>query len=108
MCWKIKKKETKYVLVSENTIKEPYPYVFVEENGTVRELHFRERMFFETPMEPTDGSMPYIKKFYNYRNSFGIFSGYCLRTKIPSHLTIQMAPEKDPISLKNKENKSNT
>ena len=36
MCWKIKKKETKYVLVSENTIKEPYPYVFVEENGTVR------------------------------------------------------------------------
>lgn len=99
MCWKTKKKVSQYVLVSENAIKEPYPYVFVEENGSVRELHTRERSFFETPMEPTDGSMPYIKNFYNYRNRFGVFSGYCLRTKIPSHLVIQIAPEREPTSL---------
>jgi hypothetical protein len=101
MCW-IKnknKKESKYVLVSESAIKEPYPYVFIEENGSVRELHLRERRFFETPMEPTDGSAPYIKRSYQYRNSFGSFRGYCLRTRIPSHLVIQPPPEKDPTAI---------
>lgn len=100
MCWiKKKKQESKYVLVSESTVKEPYPYVFVEEDGSVRELHPRERRFFETPMAPTDGSSPYIKKSYAYRDRYGLFHGYCLRTKIPSQLKIQDAPEKDPTTI---------
>ncbi len=100
MCWiKKNKNASKYVLVSEGTIKEPYPYVFIEENGNVRELHPRERRFFEMPMEPTDGSRPYIKRSYAYRDRYGLFSGYCLRTKIPSHLMIQDAPEKDPTAI---------
>ena len=101
MCW-IKnknKKESTYVLVSESAIKEPYPYVYIEENGSVRELHLREHRFFEMPMYPTDGSRPYIKSSYNYRNRFGSFSGYCLRTRIPSHLEIQNPPENDPTAI---------
>lgn len=38
MCWakNKNKKEFKYILVSEDAIKEPYPYVFVDEDGSVR------------------------------------------------------------------------
>lgn len=100
MCWIIKKRqESKYILVPKNAKKEPYPYVFIEEDGRVRELHPRERRFFETPMSPMDGSMPYIKRSYSYRDRYGLFSGYCLRTKIPTHILIQDAPEKDPTSF---------
>ncbi len=101
MCW-IKnknKKDSKYVLVSENDIKDPYPYVFIEENGEVRELHPRERRFFEMPMYPTDGSVPHIKKSYYHRDRYGSISGCCRRSKIPSHLVIQGPPEKDPTAI---------
>lgn len=101
MCWiknKIKK-GSKYALISENDIKDPYPYVFIEENGEIRELHLRERRFFETPMYPTDGSMPYIKKSYSHRDRYGSISGYCHRSKIPSQLVIQGPPEKDPTAI---------
>jgi hypothetical protein len=48
MCWiKKNKNASKYVLVSEDTIKEPYPYVFIEENGNVRELHQRNAGFLK-------------------------------------------------------------
>lgn len=100
MCWIKNKKDTKYVLVSDNEIKDPYPYVFIEENGEVRDLHTRERRFFETPMYPTDGSMPYIKKSYYHRDRYGSISGYCRRSQIPTYLKIQGPPEKDPTIIK--------
>ena len=98
MFWNRNKKPLSFAMVSENDAKKiPYPYVYVEKDGTVRELHSSERKFLETPYHPADGSRPYIKKSFNALNSFGNLRGTCLRSKVPHQISIQAAPIEDPI-----------
>ena len=87
-----------FVIVSEEEAKSvPYPYVFVEKDGLVRELHADERKIFETPFDPADGNRPYIKDSYKQMNKRGDLGGYCLRSKIPSTTVISNAPVESPI-----------
>ncbi len=100
MFWNKNKKPLLFAVVSENDAKKiPYPYVYVEKDGTVRELHSSERKFLETPYHPADGSMPYIKKSFNALNPYGNLRGTCLRSNIPHQISIQAAPIEDPIPL---------
>jgi len=48
---------------------EPYPYIYVNADGTARELHAGERAYLETEFKGGDGAMPYIKDSYEERNN---------------------------------------
>jgi hypothetical protein len=74
----------------------PYPYVYVNENGSVRELHESERKYLEEPFDPTDGARPYVKLTFQSRTPTGSVRGFCSRTAIPAGLAIGPAPAQDP------------
>ena len=75
---------------------EPYPYVFVENDGSVRELHSEEQKYLETPFSPFDGGRPYTKEDYESRDGWKSIKGFCLRTKIPDGRGIAGAPSNNP------------
>ena len=72
---------------------EPYPYVFVENDGSVRELHSEERKYLETPFSPFDGGRPYTKEDYQSRDGWKSLKGFCPRSKIPNGMRIAGAPD---------------
>jgi len=88
---------SKFAIVPQNKAKSiPYPIVFVEDDGTVRELHQSERAYLETPFDPTDGARPYVKDSYEKKDGWGSTEGFCYRSKIPSKISIGEAPLEDP------------
>lgn len=74
----------------------PYPYIYVEADGTARELHAGERAYLETEFEGADGARPYIKGRYQQRDGWGELSGYLKRTKLPAGTSVSPAPLEDP------------
>ena len=85
------------VVVSENDARlVPYPYVCVNEDGTVRELRPTEREYLETAFHPCDGARPFVKQTYYARNGRGDIEGFCPRSAIPDRRTIADAPHDDP------------
>jgi hypothetical protein len=74
----------------------PYPYIYVNADGTARELPASERQYLETQFRPGDGAAPYIKGGYSQRNGWGDLSGYLVRSKLPRGIEIHDAPTEDP------------
>jgi hypothetical protein len=74
----------------------PYPYVYVNPDGTVRDLHPKERHYLETPFNPFDGARPYVKPSYDARDGWGDIKGFCPRSAIPEQLHVSEAPAEDP------------
>ncbi|MGC1354440.1 MAG: hypothetical protein WA851_01370 [Xanthobacteraceae bacterium] len=74
----------------------PYPYIYVNPDGTARELHANERVYLETPFKVGDGNTPYIKIDYDARDGWGEIRGYLGRSKLPQDIPIQPAPVEDP------------
>ena len=75
---------------------EPYPYVYVNADGSARELHAGERTYLETEFTGGDGAMPYIKSDYEERDGWGEITGYLLRSELPAGVAIAGAPAEDP------------
>ena len=73
-----------------------YAYVYVEVDGTARELHADERTYLETEFDGADGARPYIKSNYKQRDGWGELSGYLKRSKLPAGTLIKPAPAEDP------------
>jgi hypothetical protein len=73
-----------------------YRYIFVEDNGTAREVTSDEREFLEMDFDPFDGARPYIKTCYATLNGYGGLSGYLPRRQLPENIPI--APPKDNTS----------
>jgi hypothetical protein len=87
----------KHAVVSQSEAKSTqYPIVFVNDDGSVRELHQSERTYLETPFDPTDGSRPYVKNSHAKKDGWGSVEGFCYRSKIPSDISIGEAPLEDP------------
>jgi len=84
------------VVSPEEARQVPYPYVYVEANGSVRELHANERAYLEELFSPGDGNFPYVKHAYETKDGWGNIAGYCLRSAIPQNLKIGEAPAEDP------------
>jgi hypothetical protein len=73
-----------------------YPYIYVNADGTARELHASERAYLETEYKLGDGAMPYIKDNYEERNGWGDLSGYLKRKALPAGTAVAEAPIEDP------------
>lgn len=68
--------------------------VYVNEDGSVRELTGAEKTYVSTPFSPLDGARPYIKSRYLDRTTWGI-QGYLPRAEVPHDVAIASAPEED-------------
>jgi len=77
----------------------PYPFVFVCDDGTARELHAKEREYLETPFDPCDGGRPYIKGTYEQKNGWGKIHGFCKRDALPCNLHVSESPAEDPTHI---------
>jgi hypothetical protein len=65
-----------------------FKYVFIQEDGTVRELNHEEEVYLIERFHPADGNRPYIKYRYGQRSPRGEMSGFILRRRIPQHISI--------------------
>jgi hypothetical protein len=74
----------------------PYPYIYVNADGSARELHAGERQYLETEFHGADGGRPYIKSRYAQRDGWGEISGYLKRSKLPRGVAVAPAPADDP------------
>lgn len=74
-----------------------YPYVYINADGTARELHATERAWLETEYELGDGAAPRVKESYEDRNGWGEIKGYLERADLPAGMPVGDAPAEDPI-----------
>lgn len=65
-----------------------FEYVYVEIDGTVRELDNGEIEYLETKFEPSDGARPYIKSSYNQLTPDKKILGFLHRDKVPKNIKI--------------------
>lgn len=70
--------------------KEPgFEYVYVNEDGTVRELEEVEVEYLKTEFSPADGARPYIKSYYKELTPDRKISGFIHRNKVPKKIEIK-------------------
>ena len=84
------------IVSGEYSKAELYPYVYINEDGSARELHENEREYLETPFIGADGGRPYVKWRYKAKNGWGDLSGFLKRTKLPKRIQVGPAPVEDP------------
>ena len=71
------------------TKEEKFEYVYVENDGTVRELDNQEIEYLQTKFEPTDGARPYIKNSYDQLTPGSKkILGFLHRSKVPENVKI--------------------
>jgi hypothetical protein len=66
--------------------------VFVNEDGSVRELTEADKEYVDTEFSPFDGARPYVKSCYSDRTAFGRLQGYLPRSEVPDGVPIGPAP----------------
>ncbi|MGD0628823.1 MAG: hypothetical protein ABR987_05695 [Terracidiphilus sp.] len=76
---------------------EPYAYIYVNSDGSARELHTDEKLYLETPFQPGDGGRPYVKGSYAQKNGWGEIIGFMRRSKLPQGAQIAPAPRENPV-----------
>jgi hypothetical protein len=93
-----------YTVVGKDQARvDPYPYLYVNADGSARELHPNERNLLETPFYPADGARPYVKSNYLQKNGWGEIAGFLERSKLPRGTQILAAPEEVPFTPLTKE-----
>jgi hypothetical protein len=75
-----------------------YHYVYVEDDGSAREIAEDEREYLETEYHPNDGARPYIKLRYESLNGWGSIAGYLNRAQLPASIQISPVPSKPKTS----------
>lgn len=74
-----------------------FPYIYINADGSARELHATERAYLETEFVGGDGDAPNIKLEYEERNGWGDLNGYLAREHLPNGMLIASAPTEDPL-----------
>jgi hypothetical protein len=69
-----------------------FEYVYVNQDGSVRELSPNEREYLEKDFSPFDGARPYIKSSYESLDGWGSMSGFIPRKMVPTDIRI------DPVN----------
>ena len=71
---------------------DPALYVFVEDDGSARELTPDEQDYLATEFIPGDGGRPYIKGYYRQRTPDGHLRGFLARSDLPRRIVVRPAP----------------
>lgn len=74
--------------VAQDAIQNKFEYVYVNQDGTARELSSDEREYLSKQFHPTDSGRPYIKSSYTSQDGWGSQSGFLLRRKLPPSITV--------------------
>jgi hypothetical protein len=77
------------VVSAEESKAVPYPYVYVEDDGGVRELYVDERKYLETKFLGADGARPYTKNSYLKKNGWGKLRGFLKRSEVPVGVRVE-------------------
>lgn len=71
-------------------------YVWVDDDGSARELSIDEAEYLATEFLPFDGGRPYIKDSYKTRTPDGRLRGFLERRALPLGVTVRpFDPERD-------------
>lgn len=70
-----------------------FKYVYVNDDGSARELDEDERVYLSTEFHGGDGNRPYIKSKYSSLTPDGKLRGYLWRRQLPKRIGIEPAPE---------------
>jgi hypothetical protein len=81
---------------SRRTKEEGFDYVYVNGDGSARELTEDEKEYLNTRFEGSDGNRPSVKFRYESLTPDGRIIGYLLRRQLPAVIKISPAPEVDP------------
>ena len=65
-----------------------FEFVFVNDDGSARELDDDEIEYLSTDFHPADGGRPYIKLDYEDRTPDGMLHGYLRRRQLPVRVSI--------------------
>jgi hypothetical protein len=78
-------------LFSNNITKDNlFKYVYVELDGSVRELYQDEKDYLLEEFHPSDGGRPYIKRNYNQLTPDNEIDGFLERRKVPKEISIKL------------------
>jgi hypothetical protein len=66
--------------------------VYINDDGSARELDDAEKQYVDTKFPPFDGARPYIKSHYWQRNGWGGLRGYLQRKDVPINTSMGPAP----------------
>lgn len=64
-------------------------FVFVEDDGSARELTAHEAEVLATSFDATDGNRPYIKRRYDSRTPTGRLSGFLPQSELPTGFPVR-------------------
>ena len=65
--------------------------VYINDDGSARELSETEKKYVDTEFSPLDGARPHIKTRYEQRNGWGNLSGFLQRKDVPVGMPINLA-----------------
>ena len=66
-----------------------FKYVYVENDGTVRELDDEDKAYLSETFHPNDGARPYIKSRYRQKTPDGKLNGFIQRNRVPFYYKIK-------------------
>lgn len=69
----------------------PSEFVYVEDDGSIRELTPDELGYLARTFLPNDGGRPYIKARYEQKTPDGGLAGYLARRKVPRGRSVKVA-----------------
>jgi hypothetical protein len=70
--------------------------VYVNEDGSVRELTEAEKNYVDTEFSPLDGARPYVKSSYSDHTAWGL-RGYLPRTEVPHGVAIHPPAQQNTL-----------
>src|SRR5205809_7828146 len=67
---------------------EGFKYVYVEFDGSIRELYKEEKDYLKQKFNGADSGRPYIKNTYDQKGPDGRLTGYIPRRRVPQNIDI--------------------
>lgn len=78
-------------------MKEGYRFVYIEKDGSVREVTALERLYLQTEYSGGDGARPYVMTSFPALGSGS--SGFCFRQFVPEGVKIREAAQSDRAAV---------
>ena len=90
--------ESMWLLIGTIRRQSETAFVYVNQDGSVREISVGEQEYLKRRFNPFDGARPYIKSRYWSWDNWGSRSGYLKRYRVPSRIMIQpVRPDFDTV-----------